>query len=528
MISLHQAEVGCQVSMVAATLDGLGGEALRADHMSIAGSLLMRELKSTGRLYLHGVYVLCHWDMTDARVSSNSSRQWTLVGDRGKIDGDLTLDGAQFSAGVNFTRVSVVGDIRLVRTNVQAAFNGTALQFASSAVGGNFDASEVLLQGTLDTSLSAVGHSFVLADANISRDGERSLLSPRISVHGDVVLERLSARGTVDLLGAEIRGSLRAADSKLTATPLQRASLGSVMDRANGGHWRGSSIRMSNATVAGDFDARSSHLLGLLEAADARVAGDLIFELATLGGDAPAGLDARNLEARHLDLRFESEVVGDVILAGARLHRLTDASKSWPAAGKVDVQNMHYELLSGELDAGGRLRWLERVSSPYAPQPYRQLARTLRQSGQFEQARGVDRARLRARHKQGPLHVRAWGWLQDLTVGYGFLPSRALMTLAVLYALGVTYFTFATDGCAALRTDSGLCPTVENASPTWNPFVYTLGALVPFLGLSVYNTWQPEGADSVVTALLIVGGLILTTTIVAAVSRGLMPDRDDR
>lgn len=102
---------------------------------------------------------------------------------------------------------------------------------------------------------------------------------------------------------------------------------------------------------------------------------------------------------------------------------LVDDPACWPAT--LDLSGLTYQALEPQLPARDRLRWLARHSEGHEPEPYEQLASRYIAAGQPAQARRVLYARERLQRDRKPPLGRAWSWLQDLAVGYGYQPWRA-------------------------------------------------------------------------------------------------------
>lgn len=65
----------------------------------------------------------------------------------------------------------------------------------------------------------------------------------------------------------------------------------------------------------------------------------------------------------------------------------------------------------------------------------------LRASGEDAEAREVLLAKQRRRRATLPPGPKAWGYLQDWTVVYGYRPGRAALWMAVLWAAGALLFS---------------------------------------------------------------------------------------
>jgi hypothetical protein len=223
-------------------------------------------------------------------------------------------------------------------------------------------------------------------------------------------------------------------------------------------------IRMIGITITGSLSLRGSHVDGhgglALQADMATVSGSVLCDAGfrsegavtlpgarvgaqvSFGGARLNGTDGYALMADSLatqnvfcDSGFSTE--GMVSLAYAAVGVVQDAEASWPDS--LDLDGLRYDDLQPFLPAQSRLEWLSRMPQ-YRDQPYRQLAAYYRRLGNDDQARAVLLARQRRRRLQQPRWARWWGWLQDILVGYGYAPGRALAWLVAAFAAGTLYY----------------------------------------------------------------------------------------
>lgn len=169
-----------------------------------------------------------------------------------------------------------------------------------------------------------------------------------------------------------------------------------------------------------------------------------------------------------------------------------------------------YETLipRGHFPLALRLQWVAAATPEYAPEPYEMLAASLRSTGEDADAREVLLAKQRRRRETLPLAAKAWGFLQDWTVAYGYRPGRAAVWMAVLWAIGTLYFS-----------TSPPPPLKAGEAPPWNPYLYSLDLLLPVIDLNQGAAWKPDGGAQWVAAVLILAGWVLATTVAAGASR---------
>ena len=130
--------------------------------------------------------------------------------------------------------------------------------------------------------------------------------------------------------------------------------------------------------------------------------------------------------------------------------------------------------------------------------------------GNDADARTILLAKQRRRRRTLPRPLRAWGFVQDWAVGYGYRPQRAALWLSALLLIGTAAF--------AAHHPAPLNP---GQAPEFNPFLYALDLLLPLAGFGQKSAFNPLGWQHWLAAGLIAAGWILATTIAAGVTRVL-------
>jgi hypothetical protein len=205
-------------------------------------------------------------------------------------------------------------------------------------------------------------------------------------------------------------------------------------------------------------------------------------------------------------MTFAEPPAGLVELRHTRIGLLRDGRASWPA--KIDLDGVTYQTMEPLLPAAQRLEWLARAPG-LPPQPYEQLAAHYRQSGDDPAARRVLHARQQRQRASGSWPSRAWSWLQDITVGYGYRPQRAAGWLAALLAVGTIAFS--------LRPPA----PIASPGPHFNALIYTLDLLLPVVSFGQETAFEPRGGQQWLAYVLIVAGWTLATTAAAGFTRAM-------
>jgi hypothetical protein len=174
---------------------------------------------------------------------------------------------------------------------------------------------------------------------------------------------------------------------------------------------------------------------GAVEFVAAHVAG--VFS--TSGGTfAGKGTERHGLFASLLEvnggfgwLNVDMENVATLDLTGASVTGFADDQRSWPQPGKLLIDGFTYKDIGPVKDPPSRLRWVA-LQPEFHPQPYRQLAKVLHESGDDAGAVGVLIAEEDARYQKSYLPRRLLAGFLKTTIGYGHRPL-----LALLWSLGV-------------------------------------------------------------------------------------------
>ncbi|MFD4631941.1 membrane-associated oxidoreductase [Streptomyces sp. NPDC058284] len=298
-----------------------------------------------------------------------------------------------------------------------------------------------------------------------------------------------TAHGMVRLTGSVIAGNITLDDAVLS-------NPGST------------ALHAANLSGGADLHAMRARVYGRISLRGARIPGQLNFAHARLSNPGDMALHASSVTVGELWLREAAPVEGSVNLRRAQLDLLHIAPETWP--DEVRLSGMTYNTLDPHEPAARRLQALERDTDGFIPFAYEQLTAAYRRSGDDAAARTVQLAKERRHRATLAWYARLWGHLQDVTVGYGFRPTRAAAWLLSLLLVGtVTY---------AIRQPPALKP---EESPEFNPLFYTLDLLLPIVDFGQERAYAAQGAYQWFGYALVVLGWTLATTIAAGVTRAI-------
>jgi hypothetical protein len=339
--------------------------------------------------------------------------------------GGLALEG-----GLWCTRLSASGELRLVGARLSANLTLTSAELCNPAgvalnldraILNDLDATELVVSGGKVSLIGAgIASRMNLARARLAGgNGAIALDADGASIGRRLILDQ-----------AHITGEVSASSSNVGARMLLR--------RARIENTGGTALRLSPVDVAVDVLCTDMTVTGRVDLTGARIGRRLDFTQAQVFNPGGVALDARALQAAEVSICTAEPIQGIVNLTHARIGVLHDDPGNWPAELRLD--GCSYEALEPQLPAQRRLEWLALDRESKSPQPYEQLADFYTTTGQPAEARRVLYAAERLQRASRAVPGHAWSLLQDITVGYGYRPARAALSLFALLIIGsVTY-----------------------------------------------------------------------------------------
>ena len=421
----------------------------------------------------------------------------------------VRLRGAQITGCLNLTGGTVGCELRLERCELAEApdfSNAHARQVRfSDCVMPGFDGGGLRTDGYLSLSGSEINGQVKLVRARltggfrmngtkITNGDDWGLFAGALAVEAGTYWRSARIDGGARLTGARMGGGFFLYGATLRA-PLPGK------DALDGGNM----IVEDAMECSRGFTAE-----GTVRMRGARVTGTLSFDQAIVRAPGRRAMQLSHMQVDELILSLK-EVAGEVTLVYSRLGVLLDNPHNW--AAELRLNGLTYESLRGG-DAAARLDWVNRDPRGYHAQPYEQLAAWYRGGGHEILARRAQLAKLRARRATQGWTARVWSHVLDLTVGYGYRPTRAAMWFALLLAIGTAVF--------AAEHPHSIKPPDER--PHFNPFAYTLDLLVPISAFGQRDAWDPAGWTQWLAYTLIGAGWLLASALIAGVTRVLRPN----
>jgi hypothetical protein len=486
MVSIQVAKITGSVDLSRARMINPDGRAFSADSAEIGGRLDCHEMVAEGEVALHNARIAASVSFDGARLTNPGGQS-------------LSAGGMVVGGGLHLAEgLESVGEVRLIGAQLAAnlTLNGAMLS-NPGAVAVNLDRATIgVCHGA---GLTAAGRfSFIgahiasglnLVGASIDGKGERSIAGDGAVVDGMLALSELRARGEMSLRSIRVGRAVMMIGAEL----------------ANDGDI---ACRLSGAEIAGDVICLRTSVLGGLRMTGGRIAGRLNLEQVRIANEGGQAISARALQAGQLSFAPAEPIKGLVDFGHARIEVYRDDPASWPE--ELSIDGMTYQALEPRLPARDRLRWLARDPNGPQSQPYEHLAAHYVQIGHPEEARTVWYLREREQRRMAAPLAKFWSVVQDVMLGYGYRPWRALAWLALLLIIGSV--TFGMDPPSAFQPAT---------APEFNPVIYTLDLLLPLVDLGQKHAFNPKGAEQLLSYVLMAAGWILVTTVAAAAARVL-------
>ncbi|MGX5185855.1 oxidoreductase [Streptomyces avermitilis] len=445
--------------------------------LRLAGARISGHLNLAGAQIAHALWLEDCWFEEGVDLSGASTQSIAIVGSR--------------VPGVEAGLIRIEGRLDLRRSRLES---GSASPFHRKAT-------------ALSLINAHVSGAVNLSGAEITAPEQWAVSAGGLVAEGGVYcLDGFVAHGEVRLMGAQLPGGLH--------------MRGALLERPGQG---GVALALDNA-VASTLDFSEGFIAnGTVRLRGARISDNLTFEGAVLNrppdGHGPA-LVALLMQAVDFDFTLARQPSGAVDLRGAYVSYLHDSDHSWPdvveldgfvyGSIKVDEAGERREAVGRRDSVTHRVAWIRR-SPGYSPQPYEQLASWYRKAGHDDDARRVLLAKQRHRRQTLPPAAGVWGRLLDVTVGYGYRPWLAGVWLLALTLLGTL--------CFGTHSPN---PVKRGEGAPFQPLVYTLDLLIPIGGLGQRTAWYwSSGSLQWLAYLLIAFGWVLTTSIIAGVTRAL-------
>ncbi len=468
-VCLCDAQIGRNLDCDNSLFINSSGKALSADRLRVEGCVYCRKgFTAEGEVCLLDAQIGGSLECIGGRFLNRNGK--ALLGDRLKIGGSVFLrEGFRAEGEVRLVGAMIGGDLDCDKGQFINE-RGKALSADRLKVEGGVyfrkgfkaEGEVCLFDAQIGGGLDCIGGCFVNRD-------EKALSADRLKIEGSIFLrEHFTAEGEVRLLSAAVGGDLD-------------CGKGQFINKD------GKALNADGLKVKGHVFLRKGFM------AD----GTVSFVGATVD--------------KHFSLySIDSPELMTLDLATANVGTLHDKEDGWPPQKHLILHGFEYKEISHESPSNSKTRidWLRRQDS-FWPQPYEQLAKVLRESGDDTGAKDVLIAKNKDKAQRTRLTRAQWLWYHLLgpLIGYGYKPLRAVPIAIGIVLLGWILFGAGySSGLITPPGDSAYTTTekfpvpdpgdrtrgISTVYPVFNSLVYSIDVFVPVVDFHQAEHWLPN------------------------------------
>jgi hypothetical protein len=431
-VNFNSAQIGSNLECINGKFTNEKGDALNCNSAKIDGVVFLEDgFEAKGKVNFGSAQIGSSFSCTKGKFINEKGD--ALFCDKSKIVGSVLLNKVVINGNVNFNLAKIGASLNCIGSKFEN-INGDSLNFNGSNIKGNVLLKNgFLAKGEVDFSSSQIGNNFDCSQGRFisNKENKNALNCERIKILGDVKLNNnFYANGEVNFYSARINGNLNC-DS------------GNFINKNENAY----SLYCQNIEVLGDVFLREKIY----------AKGDIDFYSAKIG--------------RTFVLN-DGWIKGDLILLSAKIDELDIDIKNC----KIDnfiLDGLQYNHFKAEnIESKSLINWLEKMpkDETFKPQPYKQLAKVLRNMGHHNEADDImieynnkifnmdfkdfkerfkNRISIFFKEKRNffknlfKSFFEALGFLVRLiygkTAGYGYKPMRVIFTIFVIL-LGCGWF----------------------------------------------------------------------------------------
>ena len=272
------------------------------------------------------------------------------------------------------------------------------------------------------------------------------LLGKNLHLNADLRLRRAQVED-LSLPGAHIAGMLNLASARLKKLYAPSVVFGHSLYMNAKARFGG--VNLQNAKIGDDLAVNTANASGRFDLMGATIGGELILNLS----DQPPG-------------GITWEKAASIILQDTKAGTLNDSRTAWYLKHRpgefipIDIKGFTYERLGGfgegdsenmaQRDVEWLLTWLSAQTNTqrlYNPQPYRQLAKVVREQGFISKSDEILYAMRDQQRNAGNISStrKFWLTLQWLFIGYGHDNLRSLVPFSAMVLPGFWLCRFASE-----------------------------------------------------------------------------------
>lgn len=456
----------------------VSGKGIQIDGANIIGKLNLQFSNIRFPIQFNNCYFSREIDLGDASIHTlclSGSRVPSIDATGLKAEFNICMDEGFTGLGeMNFTGARIGGSVSCSNGRFINS-GGDAINFQDTTIRGSvFLDEEFCAMGDVVLSGSIIGGSLCCENGMFINPDSDCLSCDGIRVDGNINLsEGFTAKGEVILIGAEVKGDLVCSRGRFCGSYKKSVTGLDV----NGRHC----LCVRRATINGDiFMTENVCFNGVVDFGGSHIDGCM----------------------RLLEIEYDNETILD--LRSAHINHIWDKPSGWPGKGNLRICELTYNSFyeDSQIDINQRLIWLHLMPyDKFRNQPYEQLAKVLRNSGQEEDAKKImiaksqDELKLAALPKGSKFVKHVLG----LTIGFGYRPFMVCKWAFAFILLGSILFGAGYHNEVVTPSNnmanSGDASTNKGTADyrKFNAIIYSLDIFIPLIDFFESSNWNVNG-----------------------------------
>ena len=464
----------------------------------------------------------------------------SLIAQRLICDSDIFLKyGFESNGEINFKSAQIVGSL-ICENGKFLNKDGNTLNCMSTKINGSVSLINGFeSKGEVNFVLSQINGALDCTNGKFINEDFIALNCNGSTIRGAVFLKNgFESKGEVDFTSSNI-GSLECTGGKFLnekiALSFNSAKINGMVF-FNDGFESNGEIDFISAEILGSLDCGNGKFNSNLSEKALNFEGVRINKSVFLNNNFEANgiIDFGYSQIRNALELSNLNVKGNFILTSAKINIIWIDDNFWEKKdfGNLQLDGLEYNHLSGKsVDSKILLNWFEKMPKEdnFKPQPYKQLAKILRNMGHNEDANSImikynDELRKKDFLTCDRLFISILKWIYGKTAGYGYKPLRVLGTMFIVWFLCSLFYwnaskvavfapnnplVFQKKDCYQCNVNSDGTPLLDffnyskyNSSNNWvlnenldgeyttfNPFMYSLDVILPIVDLQVEKDW---------------------------------------
>lgn len=391
--------------------------------------------------------------------------------------------------------------------------------------------------GVIDFGSALIDGSIKCSNGKFRNETSKTLNFDKAKIQGSVFLDNhFESLGEVSFQAAKIGSNLECNNGKfinenLKALDCNQAEIGGSVFLDKNFMVKGE-VNFNSAQIESNIQCGRGKIINpdgfALYFGDAKISGNVLFkdELHIEGN-----ISFTSIEINKCVIFSDIYVKGIFDFTSAKINIIEEIKNFWE---KEDFKELHldgleYNHLSGvNLDSITLINWLSKMPK-FKPQPYKQLAKILRNMGHHEDANNImikynDELRKKDFLTCDRLFISILKCVYGKTAGYGYKPMSVIKWMSIVWLLCSLFYwnaskvaVFAPNNPLVFqKKDCYECHVEENGTAwsdffkyskynstnnwilnknldgeytTFNPFMYSLDVILPIVDLQVEKDW---------------------------------------